>query len=67
VCDEDGNVGLILARVEVERIVEDRDVDDSTMLSRRLLERRTAGTEEYELHLRHHAAGPVCSVSWPGD
>lgn len=34
-------------------ILELLDVDDSTMLSHRLLERRTAGTEEYELHLRH--------------
>lgn len=36
------------------------DVDDSTMLSRRLLERRTAGTEEYELHLRHPEGTSRC-------
>jgi PAS domain S-box-containing protein len=44
-------------------ILELLDVDDSTMLSRRLLERRTAGTEEYELRLRHHAAGVRFALS----
>jgi diguanylate cyclase (GGDEF)-like protein/PAS domain S-box-containing protein len=36
------------------------DVDDAATLSRRLLDRRTAGTEEYEIHLRHPDGTPRC-------
>jgi diguanylate cyclase (GGDEF)-like protein/PAS domain S-box-containing protein len=36
------------------------DVDEATLLSRRLLERRTVGTEEYELHLRHPDGASRC-------
>ena len=45
-------VGRSTEQLYARGVLELVDVD-STMLSRRLLERRTAGTEEYELHFRH--------------
>ena len=48
------------------------DPDDAAMVSRRLLERRTAGTEEYELRLRHPDGSSRClqvrsSPLWDGE
>jgi diguanylate cyclase (GGDEF)-like protein/PAS domain S-box-containing protein len=46
-------VGHSIEAMYARRLSDLIDADDAAMLSRRLLQRRTAGTEEYELHLQH--------------
>lgn len=46
-------VGRPLEEMYARQVTDLLDVDDAATLRRRLLERRTTGTEEYELQIRH--------------
>nr|WP_302053598.1 EAL domain-containing protein [Nocardioides panacis] len=65
-------VGHPIEELYARGVLDLLDVEDATSLSRRLLARRTAGAEEYELHLRHPDGTSRClqvhgSPLWDSD
>ena len=64
--------GCSVEQLYAQGVLDLMDADDVAMVRRRLLERRTAGTEEYELHLRHPDGTSRClqvrsSPLWDAD